>query len=683
LRSKDVVKLWMMRILVRFDAGKVILGGRLHYAGERAAIFRRLGIRHLENKNGDKVSDERLLERLSLTLVAMESDSKRYVWSKTIKANIRLMGELFPMSPAEQTVLVLAAMLRADDKLFDIASHGKSQANVIAQIRGATGLSIDEVRDALSPQGTLSRSKLIEVSSGGSLNDNLKLRRKHFRCVVTGRLRSMDQLFGGILEPVQGATLTPQDYSHLKPGFHFILGVVAEALRTGRRGVNILLYGPPGTGKTELTRVVAKVLSTPLYDVSFMDEEGAPLDSHARISNAYAAQGLLKGRKALLAFDAIESIFPGGGLFFGKPTLAEQSNVWVNDLLEQCQTPMFWVANSIGRMDPAFVRRFDVVVEMKSPPLPRRIEMLKAQCGSMLDAGQVRRIAELETITPALVTRAAGVVRRTKVSQCDQSNVLEVLLNNAMAAQGPKTLRSVGCNRPSDGYDPALCHASSDLEVLAKGVVASRIGRICLYGPPGTGKTAFGYWLADQLGMPLILKRASDIQSPYLGVMEQKLAEAFESASRDGAVLQIDEVDTFLRDRRDAKQRWEISQVNEFLTQLETYEGVLIASTNLMGGLDPAALRRFDYKVEMGYLLPHQAYAMLLGLLARLDLAAELDPSVRQQLLVLQTLTPGDFAVIERQHRIAPFDCVDQVLQSLAAEVTGKMPPEPRRMGFI
>jgi SpoVK/Ycf46/Vps4 family AAA+-type ATPase len=671
----------MMRILVKLEAGREILVEQCCRQGERAAALRRLGISHMA-KADDKAANDRLLKRLAITLTAMEQRADQYIWNASIEANLQMMGKALSLSQAERTILVLAAMLRADDELSDIASRGKSQANVIAQVRSMTGLSIDKVRDALLPQSTLSRSRLIEVAGGGNLSDNLRLRRGRFRCLVTGRLKS-HQLFTGILSPARESTLTRADYSHLHPDFDFISGVMSEALKTRRRGVNVLLYGPPGTGKTELTRVIAKVAGVPLYEVSCMDEDGVPVDARTRLSNASTAQNLLMGRKTLLAFDEVDAIFTDGSAFFGKPTTAEQSKAWVNELLERGQVPTFWVANSIWRMDPAFVRRFDVVVEMKAPPLSRRVELLTAQCGTMLDTGQVRHIAQLESITPALVARAVSVMRRTKVAKQNQSATLETLLDGTLTAQGHKTIKRVSRSRSAHGYDPDLCNASVNLNALAGGVANSGVGRICLYGPPGTGKTAFGYWLAEQLGKPLMLRRVSDIQSPFLGVMEQKLADAFEDAARNDAVLQIDEVDTFLRDRSEARQGWEVSQVNEFLTQLESYEGVFIASTNLMDGLDPAALRRFDYKLEMGYLLPHQAETMLANLLRQFRLDDALSTSTRKQLRELQTLTPGDFAVLARQHLITPFTCVDGVIKSLSAEVAGKTPLKPRRIGFV
>src|SRR5574337_27812 len=120
-----------------------------------------------------------------------------------------------------------------------------------------------------------------------------------------------------------------------------------------------------------------------------------------------------------------------------------------------------------------------------------------------------------------------------------------------------------------------------------------------------------------------------------------------------------------------------------FLTQLEAYDGVFIASTNLLGGLDQAALRRFDDKVEIDYLLPHQAEAMLRALLRQCHIDEGLARSSYEHLRTLHTLTPGDFALAARQHRITPFANVADVIGVRAAEVSAKQPPTSRPIGFV
>lgn len=670
-------------MLVKLGAGDNFIADLAHpNRGRPAGHPRSLGLRP-GDMDWSEAARDLLGRRLELTLKIMETRAGRYTWSRSIDANLRLLDETFSLSRAEKAIFVLAASLRANDDLVSIAGCCKSQVDVTDQLHRILGLPFEQIRHAVSPQGTLRRSGLITVSSGRDPASNLELQRGRLRCLVTTRLKSIDQLFSGILCAASTPTLTARDYPYLNPDIGFLSKMMQEAITSGRRGVNVLLYGPPGTGKTELTRVIAQQNAVPVYDVSCVDEERLPLDARSRLSSASTAQYLLKRRKALLVFDEVDAIFTDGSAFFGKPTTAEQAKAWVNELLEHSQVPTFWIANSIWNMDPAFVRRFDVSIAMKAPPLPQRLALLNEQCGTMLDTDQIQRIARVETITPALVARAVDVIRRTPLAKDAQAATLEVLLDGTLRAQGHKTIRQENNGALTIGYDPDMCNANVDLRVLAAGIANSATGRICLYGPPGTGKTAFGYWLADQLGKPLMLKRVSDIQSPMLGVMERNLAHAFEQASRDGALLQIDEVDSFLRDRREARQSWEVSQVNEFLTQLESYDGVFIGSTNLMEGLDPAALRRFDYRVSMGYLLPHQRETMLKNLLNQFHLNGDLSSSALERLHQLHTLTSGDFAVLHRQHRITPFACADAVIRALATEVVGKEPQQPRHIGFV
>jgi SpoVK/Ycf46/Vps4 family AAA+-type ATPase len=163
--------------------------------------------------------------------------------------------------------------------------------------------------------------------------------------------------------------------------------------------------------------------------------------------------------------------------------------------------------------------------------------------------------------------------------------------------------------------------------------------RMCLYGPPGTGKTSFAHWVAGRTGKPLHIKRASDILAPYVGMTERNLAEAFKRAHKEGAILLLDEVDSFLQDRQKAVRSWEVTEVNELLTQMEAYRGIFIASTNLMDNLDQAALRRFDLKIFFDFLKPEQAKQLLLAHCLQLGLEAPSD-ELLNQVSTLSTLTP-------------------------------------------
>lgn len=230
-------------------------------------------------------------------------------------------------------------------------------------------------------------------------------------------------------------------------------------------------------------------------------------------------------------------------------------------------------------------------------------------------------------------------------------------------------------------FDPALIHANTDLFALAKGLANSKFGQICLYGPSGTGKTAFARWLADQLGVPLLEKRASDLISAYVGETERNIAQAFREAKCNQSLLLIDEVDSFLQDRRGARQSWEVTAVNEMLTQMEAYSGLFIASTNFMDSLDQAVLRRFDLKVKFDYLKPEQAWQMLVR---QSDSMGINEPSEisRSELARLAVLTPGDFSVVARQHRFRPLSNVSEFIGALKQECDFKEDGRRSSIGF-
>src|SRR3546814_5003681 len=91
-----------------------------------------------------------------------------------------------------------------------------------------------------------------------------------------------------------------------------------------------------------------------------------------------------------------------------------------------------------------------------------------------------------------------------------------------LQAQGHSSIQRACAADAHGEFDAKLCNADFDLSGLAKGLELSSTGRLCLYGPPGTGKTAFGHWLSEELDKPLILKRMSDLQSPWLGEMRSE-----------------------------------------------------------------------------------------------------------------------------------------------------------------
>jgi SpoVK/Ycf46/Vps4 family AAA+-type ATPase len=397
------------------------------------------------------------------------------------------------------------------------------------------------------------------------------------------------------------------------------------------------------------------------------------------------AQQMLDGPGlSMLFFDELEDVLPSGQTL--APERHRLGKAWFNRQLETNPIPTLFVSNSVKQMDPAYVRRFDVVIEVHAPSPEQRHAIVKSVLGDFIGEATVRELASRDEATPAIVERARRVVELAsgKADMVARERAYRRLVSQTLRAQGERPLDPDDADRPvPEVYDPALTNADCDLAALAEGLARTRAARLLLWGPPGTGKTAVGRWLAEQLGVPLQVERASTLLGAHVGESEAAIAAAFQRARQSRALLMIDECDSFLMSRRQAQRSWEITLVNELLTQMETFtEGVLVMSSNMVDLLDEAVLRRFDLKVRCGFLTPPQAAQLLERYCMSLGLPAPCDAS-RRTVMAIPNLAPGDFALVGRQSRFRPVRCAQAFAAQLQGESRLKDGPERRPMGFV
>ncbi|MBE0470834.1 MAG: hypothetical protein IBX55_15170, partial [Methyloprofundus sp.] len=121
------------------------------------------------------------------------------------------------------------------------------------------------------------------------------------------------------------------------------------------------------------------------------------------------------------------------------------------------------------------------------------------------------------------------------------------------------------------------------------------------------------------------------------------------------------------------------------LTQMESFEGIFIASTNLMNDLDQAAMRRFDLKLEFKPMTKEQAWSLFKNMLKEHGVALTNQSNIKQRLGALTDLTPGDFAVVARKFYISmEVQNTTKFLKSLEEEVRNKpLKKYSRPIGFV
>ena len=132
--------------------------------------------------------------------------------------------------------------------------------------------------------------------------------------------------------------------------------------------------------------------------------------------------------------------------------------------------------------------------------------------------------------------------------------------------------------------------------------------KIIFYGSAGTGKTMTAMSLAKTLKKPILSLDCSKILSMYVGESEKNVRKIFDkfkelsTKAKVEPILLLNEADQFLSSRSEGSggsiDKMHNQMQNIFLEQIERFEGILIATTNLIGNIDKAFSRRFNYKVE-------------------------------------------------------------------------------------
>jgi transitional endoplasmic reticulum ATPase len=680
----SIAELWMLRILVPLSGHKEFV---LRNGFSEDKVARRLGVGDWLDNDELDFDSAAVRTQLRELHVAAEARASQLAPPAGLRSNMARLSQLVGLSDVDCRILEFAALLHHDRVLDDCADtlgHLDS-LKVVDALASLLALDRSCVQSALGSQGVLARSGLLAIDRGSSgyLRGKLDLLSDSFADLILGGETDPLILLKDMVSPSTPALLDLSDYGHIDRSLALLKPYLEGALATGRLGVNIFLHGAPGTGKSELARVLAEALECELFEVASEDSDGDPVLGERRLRAFRAAQSFFGQRNAMILFDEVEDVFNDGDRMFGRKSTAQKRKAWLNRTLEQNTVPTLWLSNTIDDIDPAFLRRFDMVIEMPVPPRRQRERIVRQACAGVLDDTAIGRVASSPQLAPAVVSRAADVVRTigSRLDSASAARAVEFLIDQSLEAQGHDSLRRGDAARLPAEYDTALLNADTDLLQLADGLAATRSARLCLYGPPGTGKTAYGRWLAERLGMPLLLYTASDLISKWVGESEKNIAAAFRRAESENGLLLIDEVDSFLQDRAHARQSWEVTMVNEMLTRMEAYSGVFIASTNLMGGLDPAALRRFDLKVCFDFLLPDQAALLL----ARYAASLELEPATAPELgrlRSLRNLTPGDFAAVVRQNRFRPVKSAAAFIGALSQECTLKAPVSSA-IGFL
>ena len=662
----DLAMLWILRAIFRAGGAREFLRCR------HDNVLEFLGVRSSEPTSQDIEVLKNRLDVLEKAKISCEL--------KDLEHNLNLLQSNLGLTDTEKDILRFVAIMFNYEIISDACEligdlNNKQAAKAVSQI---LNFNFSDVQNAFRKDGIFAKTSIIKLDSyGRNLRSKIDVINNDSMGALFVKCESIDEIFASAIKPCSQTNLTLKNYTHVKDDMQILVSFLKSAVRKKQKGVNVLLYGSAGTGKTELSKVIASELNLKLYEVAYADESGYANELE-RIRSYCLAQNVLSAGSNLLMYDEAEDVFNTGN-----DEKRQYGKAFINRSLETNEVPTIWITNNIYCMDEAVVRRFNLAIELGVPNESMRAKIIKEYSANLIDNKLIKKLAKNQHVAPAVVSNASLVV--SNLNTRDKNKAFERVISNTLKAQGHGAIeKDKKKEKPShdlpSSYDPNFVNSNCDLNELMQGVKESKSARVCLYGVPGTGKSAYAKFIAKSLRKPIIIKKGSDLLSMWVGGTEQNIARAFKEAKDKKAVLVFDEVDSFLQDRSTATVSWEITQVNEMLVQMESFDGIFIATTNLIDNLDKASLRRFDLKLEFGYLLPNQALNLFKKECALLKV--KFDENAAKKVSNLGLLAPGDFASVRRQAKFRPIKNGDDFCQRLEQEVALKNEEKNARIGF-
>ncbi len=448
--------------------------------------------------------------------------------------------------------------------------------------------------------------------------------------INNNRINTRQKIKNALVGKVERSELHWNDFNYYSKDREIVFKILQSAVKNKTKGVNILLYGNVGTGKTQFAKMIANKAKVDQYQVIFKNKRFEECSRNDRIMDLYSKQCILeKIDNSCLLFDEAEDIF----------NIPYSSKAYINNILEDTPIPIFWTTNDIFNVDPAILRRMTYAVEFNKLNDNNRLNIWKRIISKNEFKVDEKKLIELNTsydISPSIIENA---IKTSKLIGGNQDD-FEMFLSKVSNIVAKKHVIKKKNDFQMSEYDISLINTDLNIDNLTQKIkYCKKLNfSLCLYGEPGTGKSLYARYLANELGLEVIQKRASDLVSKWVGETEENIAKAFAEAKEKKAMLIFDEADSFLQNRNNASFNWEVSQVNEMLTWMESHEYPFVCTTNLLDTLDEASLRRFTFKIKFNFMNNIQ-----------INQAIEHFFNIKNSNVNINGLTAGDFATVKKK----------------------------------
>lgn len=616
---------------------------------------------------------------------------KENVPSSIIKASldcptVKFMTEAFHLS-AEESLLLETTYIMHSIKDFRAMTNNlvnTEQDTMVSILTKTTGLSLRQIKSCLRND-----RKLI---SYGIMNTDGEISQDAGDCIFSGDL---NVYFCDVLKKDS----KKETYRLSSFSVSSEENELALSLLKNNGAANILLYGAPGAGKTEYARSLVR--KSGLEPLLFKNE--LEVNESERNNENHALSRLncllsLEKKDSVIIVDEAESMLSTKMNFLSSMFGGDSSSIkkgTVNTMLENSTNKVIWIVNYTSTLDESTLRRFNYSIRFKemSRTMLRTIadtKLNKISMSRQLHDNLVELCGKYH-VTGASVDNMVKTVRAMDIANQNEDKIVndvqKVLEANSTLLYGKKKMR----DNVKKSYDLSILQTSTPAEEIVQMVTNAQIFaemngtddngiRMLFYGLSGTGKTEFARYIAEKLNKKIILKRASDILGKYVGENEENIKRAFEEAEASGDILLFDEADSFFADRDKAHSGWERTMVNEFLTQMEEFSGILICTTNLKKIMDPAMQRRFHIISEFKPMDKNG----IMKLLKKFFGSFTFDDWQINQLAAYTTVTPGDFNAVAGKIRFMKMDEItsDRIIEDLCMLQEEKNGSSKKTIGF-
>ncbi len=387
----------------------------------------------------------------------------------------------------------------------------------------------------------------------------------------------------------------------------------AEAILDDADSV-LCLEGPSGSGKRLLLRTLSAERKRAVIEV---DVKSAPGGLSVVEALAIVRLSWLRQAMVLLFLPPYEGTRPVPGGW--------QSGV--ADIIARYPGTVVLCRDTVTQADAA---HFDLhvppwrriaAVEVPGPDLATREITWRDRLGEQGNVGEIDypMLARTYPVTGGVITRISREARIVATIRGKGENITGEDVARSIEAEFRPKLQSIGRRLSITANFEDLVVADETRETLSEFEATVRLRHQVLdewnfgklvrgrgvsalfYGDPGTGKTMAAGVVAASCGLPLYQIDTAQVVSKWIGETEKNLSEVFRAAEAGHAMLLFDEADAIFGKRTDVQtstDRYANMQTNFLLTQIETFNGVVILTTNRESVMDSAFQRRISFRVN-------------------------------------------------------------------------------------